>query len=97
MYDGILVGLDMVLAARDANPDVRPLVFVLTDGQTTDGNGFDDVNRIIEGLGIPVHTIGFEADIDELTRLSNLVEAANINADVDDVVFRIASMFNSEL
>lgn len=97
MYDGILVALDMVLAASDADPSVRPLVFVLTDGQTTDGNTFGDVERIIEGLGIPVHTIGFEADIDELTRLSNLVEAANINADVDDVVFRIASMFNSEL
>jgi Ca-activated chloride channel family protein len=97
MYDGILVALDMLLEARDADPTIRPLVFVLTDGETTDGVSFSKASPVIEGLGIPVHTIGFEADLAELTRLSNLVEAANINADVDDVVFRIASMFNSEM
>jgi len=97
MYDGVLVGLDLLTTHADANPGVRPVLFVLTDGATTSGLDFRQARPVIEGLGIPVHTIGFEADIDELSRLSSLVEAASLDASQDDIVFRIASMFNAEL
>lgn len=95
MYDGIVLGLSMLDAERTANPDVKPILVVLTDGVTTDGLGFDDVNRMIEGLRIPVYTVGFEADLDELGRVSSLVEAASIDATEDDVEFKIAALFNA--
>ncbi len=95
MYDGILVGLSMLVDARDADPNVKPLLFVLTDGETQDGLNFDDAAPVIAGLGIPVYTVGFEADLDELARLSSLVEAASINATEDDVEFKMASLFNA--
>jgi Ca-activated chloride channel family protein len=95
MYDGILVGLSMLVDARDADPNVKPLLFVLTDGETLDGLNFDDAAPVIAGLGIPVYTVGFEADLDELARLSSLVEAASINATEDDVEFKMASLFNA--
>jgi Ca-activated chloride channel family protein len=97
MYDGVLVGLRLLLDEVAVNPNVKPLLFVLTDGETTDGFTFGDTNRVIEGLGIPVYTVGFEANIDELSRLSSLVEAANLNAGEGDVEFRIGSLFNAEL
>ena len=37
MYDGIMVALSMLLDYKKANPDVRPMIFVLTDGQTNRG------------------------------------------------------------
>lgn len=95
MYDGIVLGLSMLEAERAANPDVKPILVVLTDGQTTDGLRFDDVDGMIEGLRIPVYTVGFEANLDELGRVSSLVEAASIDATEDNVEFKIAALFNA--
>ncbi len=95
MYDGIVLGLSMLDAEVTADPEVKPLLVVLTDGATTEGLEFDRVDNTIAGLRIPVYTVGFEADLDELGRLSSLVEAANINADEDDVEFKIAALFNA--
>jgi Ca-activated chloride channel family protein len=95
MYDGIVPGLQMLEERIAADPDVKPLLVVLTDGETTDGLTFADVDRMIEGLRIPVYTVGFEADLDELGRVSSLVEAATINASEEDVEFKIAALFNA--
>lgn len=95
MYDGIVLGLSMLQEEAAANPDVKPLLVVLTDGLTTEGLEFGRVDNTIAGLRIPVYTVGFEADLDELGRLSTLVEAASINADADDVEFKIAALFNA--
>ena len=95
MYDGVVLGLSMLEAEVAANPEVKPLLVVLTDGETTDGLDFGDVDNTIAGLRIPVYTVGFEANLDELGRLSSLVEAASINADQDDVEFKIAALFNA--
>ena len=95
MYDGIMLGLSMLRTETAADPDVKPILVVLTDGATTDGLSFDDVDDVIAGLRIPVYTVGFEADLDELGRLSSLVEAASIDANEDDVEFKIAALFNA--
>lgn len=97
MYNGILVGLDMLAAERATDPEIKPLLFVLTDGETTDGYTFDESEAVIEGVGIPVYTVGFEADIDELDRVAALVEAASLSADADDVEYEIGALFNAEL
>jgi Ca-activated chloride channel family protein len=95
MYDGIVLGLSMLEEERAANPEVKPILVVLTDGQTTDGLRFDDVDEMVAGLRIPVYTVGFEADLEELARVSSLVEAASIDATEDDVEFKIAALFNA--
>lgn len=95
MYDGIVLGLSMLDAERTANPDTKPILVVLTDGETTAGLDFGDVSRVIQGTRIPVYTVGFEADLDELARVSSLVEAASIDASESDVEFKIAALFNA--
>ena len=95
MYDGIVLGLSMLDQQRQVDTDVKPILVVLTDGQTTDGLSFDEVDNVIEGLRIPVYTVGFEADLEELGRLSSLVEAASIDASEQDVEFKIAALFNA--
>jgi Ca-activated chloride channel family protein len=95
MYDGIVLGLSMLDQERLANPDTKPILVVLTDGETTSGLEFDDVARVIEGVSIPVYTVGFEADLEELARVSSLVEAASIDASESDVEFKIAALFNA--
>ena len=95
MYDGIVLGLSMLRAEQAADPDLKTILVVLTDGETTDGLDFDEVDQVIAGLRIPVYTVGFEADLDELGRLSSLVEAASIDAREEDVEFKIAALFNA--
>jgi Ca-activated chloride channel family protein len=95
MYDGIVLGLSMLDAERLADPDIKPILVVLTDGETTAGLDFGDVDQMIEGLRIPIYTVGFEADLDELAKVSALVEAASIDASESDVEFKIAALFNA--
>lgn len=95
MYDGIVLGLKMLEDQRLLDPDIKLILVVLTDGETTDGLQFGDVDRVIEGLRIPIYTVGFEADLDELGRVSSLVEAASIDASEQDVEFKIAALFNA--
>jgi Ca-activated chloride channel homolog len=95
MYDGIVLGLQMLEEKRALDPELKPILVVLTDGQTTDGLVFENVDNVVEGLRIPIYTVGFEADLDELGRVSSLVEAANIDASEQDVEFKIAALFNA--
>ncbi len=95
MYDGIALGLKMLEDKRALDPEVKPILVVLTDGQTTDGLTFEDVDDVVEGLRIPIYTVGFEADLEELGRVSSLVEAASIDASEEDVEFKIAALFNA--
>ena len=90
-----MLGLQMLEEQRALNPDVKPILVVLTDGETTDGLQYDQVDNVIQGLRIPIYTVGFEADLEELARLSSLVEAASIDASEKDVEFKIAALFNA--
>lgn len=97
MYDGVAVALSMLVKARREDPSVKPILFVLTDGETNLGMTYGDLDAIVEGLQIPVYTIGFEANIDELKRLSGLVEAASLNASEDDVRYTIGALLNVQM
>ena len=95
MYDGIILGLSMLAEQRALDPGGKYTLVVLTDGETTSGVGFDEVDGVIAAAGIPVFTVGFEANLEELDRLASLVEAASIDASEGDVEFRMASLFNA--
>ncbi len=97
MYDAIAVALAMLVDEARRNPDIKPMLFVLTDGQTNEGLGYGDIAAVARGLGIPINTIGYEADIGELTRLARLVEAAAMNAGEGDVVYKIANLLNAKM
>jgi Ca-activated chloride channel family protein len=95
MYDGIILGLQMLAEQRQLDPGGKFMLVVLTDGETNEGLGFDKVDEAIAGARIPVFTVGFEADLDELGRLAALVEAASFNASEGDVEFKLVSLFNA--
>lgn len=97
MYDGVAVALSMLVKAKRDDPSIKPMLFVLTDGETNRGLSFGDLDNVVEGLQVPVYTIGFEANIDELKRLSGLVEAASLNASQDDVRYTIGALLNVQM
>lgn len=97
MYDAIIVAEKMLIEEQAKNPNTKIMLFVLTDGETNRGHSFSDIEKITSGLKVPVYTIGYNADIDVLKELSNINEAATMNAETDNIIYRLESLFNSQM
>jgi Ca-activated chloride channel family protein len=96
-FDGICVAASMVQDALAEHPDAKPLIFVLSDGETNSGYDLPDVEGILKALRIPVYTIGYNANIDALKKISSINEAASIDASTDDVVYQLKNLFNANM
>jgi Ca-activated chloride channel family protein len=79
------------------NPNTRPIIFVLTDGETNGGHSLDEVKGLIKAYKMPIYTIGYNANLKDLEKVSSINEAASINADTDDVIYKIKNLFNVQL
>ncbi len=97
MYSGVAVALSMLIEEKTSNPNVKPVLFVLTDGETNEGLSFGKMSPVIKGIQIPVYTIGYEANIDELSRLSSLFEAASLNASEGEIDYKIGALLNAQM
>ena len=97
MYDGVAVALKMLLAEKAKNPNAKLMLFVLSDGETNYGHSLNDIQNILSAYAIPIYTIGYNANIKALQNLSSINEAASINADSDDVVYKLGSLFNAQM
>ena len=89
------LGLSMLAEQRAIDPSGKYMLVVLTDGETNEGLGFGDVDEVIAGLRIPVFTVGFEADLEELGRLASLVEARQHQRQRERRRVPAASLFNA--
>ena len=87
----------MLMEAQEQNPDTKLMLFVLTDGETNRGYNFKDIEKITRGIKVPIYTIGYNADIDVLKEVSNINEAATMNAETDNIIYRLESLFNSQM
>ena len=101
-YDAVLVGLDLLRKAQEqveteTGQKVKPLLFVLSDGETNVGNTLKDIRPIVTGMEVPCYTIGYNANLSALQELSAINEAASINADNDDVIYSLKSLFNAQM
>ena len=97
MFDAIVVAQKMLMDAKARNPGTKLMLFVLTDGEANLGYGMKDIESMSRGIRIPIYTIGYNANIDILQDLSNINEAATMNADSDNVIYRLESLFNAQM
>ncbi|UNK20753.1 VWA domain-containing protein [Paenibacillus sp. N3/727] len=96
-FDGIIVALKMLEDEKAVNPSMKPMIFVLSDGETNRGHSLKDIKDLVATYKVPIYTIGYNADIQALQNISSINEAASINADTDDVVYKIANLFNVQM
>lgn len=96
-FDGMVVAMKMLQDELAANPGVKPVIFLLSDGETNEGHSLDEIRSLIETYKIPVYTIGYNANIKALESISGINEAASINADTDDVVYKIGNLLNVQM
>ena len=95
--DAILVAAQMLLAKQEELPNAKIMMFVLSDGQQTDGYSLRKVSDTLIGLGIPIHTIGYGENIEDLKTISSFNESSHIQASPEDVIYNLKNIFNSQL
>lgn len=96
-FDALAVALNMLIEEKEKNPDAKLMLFLLSDGETNTGLNLKQISGILKAYKIPVYTIGYNADIEALETISSINEAASINADSDDVVYKLKNLFNAQM
>ena len=97
MFDAIVVAEKMLMEEQQKNPNTKLMLFVLTDGETNRGYSFNNIEKVTRGIKVPIYTIGYNADIDILKKVSNINEAATMNAENDNIIYKLESLFNSQM
>lgn len=98
-YNAVVVAMNMIEEAKKNNPDAKTMIFLLSDGEANEGLSFDRIKPVLKNQKTPVYTISYTVDGDReaMKELSSVNEAASIDADSDDVIYKIKSLFNSQL
>lgn len=101
-YDAVLVAMKLMMDKKEEIPNAKMMLFVLSDGDQNYGYDLNRVAPIIGGLKIPVYSIGYNLSAGssaekELTRMSNINEAAMINADSENLINQLRNLFNTQL
>lgn len=95
-YDAVLVALNMLAEKAKEVPEAKLMLFVLSDGEQNEGYSLKRVTPIVSGMRVPVYTIGYNYNDEngELNRLSDINEAAALNATSDDISNQLRNLFN---
>ena len=97
MFNAIVVAEKMITDKQEENPNTKSMIFVLTDGESNRGYKFEDIENISREIRIPIYTIGYNADIDVLKSVSDINEASTMDADSDNVIYKLEDLFNAQM
>ena len=95
--DAIVVALQMLLKAKETLPNAKMQVLVFTDGEQNVGLDLYQIQGLVNGLAIPVIGVGFEANLADLQTLAEINEGYCINADKEDVVYKLRGLFAAQM
>lgn len=98
-YDAVLVALDMLAEKAKEVPDAKLMMFVLSDGEQNEGYSLSRITPIVSGMQVPIYTISYNYydENGELQRLSDINEAASLNATSDDIANQLRNLFNASI
>ena len=96
-FDAVCVALDMIEKQMETVPEAKPIVFVLSDGETNRGYSLQEIEGVVSGLKVPVYTICYNGDIAAMKELSGINEGVNINANTEDVTYQLRQLFNASM
>ena len=102
-YDSVAVAVNLldesVAKYKEENPnsEVKPMIFLLSDGEQNIGCSLKDIRSILTAYEYPVYSIGYNQDIKALEEISAINEAAAIKSDSEDIIYQLKNLFNSEM
>ena len=95
--NAVLVAVDQLEQFGKQHPEYKKVIFLLSDGETNVGLDFNSVQPVLEGVGIPIHSIAYELKSDHLKALSGLAEGAYIESTTGNASYRIGNLLNAEM
>jgi Ca-activated chloride channel family protein len=88
----------MLLEKQQEVPDAKLMLFVLTDGEQNVGTSYSRIRSIVKSLQIPVYTIAYNTgSTEDMKELSEMNEAAPLEANTQDIVNQLRNLFNTQL
>jgi Ca-activated chloride channel family protein len=95
--DAILVAAHELLNFKKTHPEHKLTVFVLSDGETRNGLELGKVDKIIQMLQIPVHSIAYGFESADLKSVSSLVEASYTESSTGSAAYQIGNLLNAQM
>jgi len=96
-FSAVLAALDELAKLKEEDPDIKPMVFLLSaDGQNK-GHSLDEVSDVVKGMGIPVHTINYNFNLDELKTVSEISGASSVEAKLENITYTLRNLFNMQM
>ena len=79
--------------------DIKPIIILLSDGQTQSGYSLRSVKDLIHAFSYPIYTIGYGKDADkkELQEIADINGGVFIDSTTGDVGFTLKNIFNAEM
>ena len=96
-FNAVCVAMQMVEEKIAEIPEAKPMIFVLSDGETNRGYSLSEITDVVRDLRIPIYTIGYNANIDALQKISEINEGVCINAGTDDITYQLRQLFNANM
>lgn len=95
--NALLIALKLLDEEMEKDPDIKPIIILLSDGYTESGYRLVKVQNLMEMFDTPIYTIGYEADVKELEKIASINNGVFINASSDDVGYILKTLFNAEM
>ena len=95
--DAVLVAGYELLKFAKTHPEHKLTVFVLSDGDTRNGLALKDVEKVIQMLQIPVHSIAYAFESPDLKTISGLVEASYTESSTGSAAYQIGNLLNAQM
>lgn len=97
-YSATLQAIKMAMEKKKEIPNAKVMLFVLTDGAQNVGVSYSRIRTIVKSLQIPVYTIAYNyGSTDDMKELSQMNEAAPLEANSQDIVNKLRELFNTQL
>jgi Ca-activated chloride channel family protein len=98
IFSALVVASRMVVEHKEANPDMDAVyrIFLLTDGDNTEGLSKSAVMDTLGSLGVPIYCIGYNNGSSDLDELAALNEAAHVKINDQNVGYALANFFKAE-
>lgn len=95
--DAILVALDELQKFGERNPQYKLMAFILSDGEQTNGYDLSRTANVMKGIGIPVHSIAYGFESDDLKTIASLVEASYTKSSDKSASYNIGNLLNAQM
>jgi Ca-activated chloride channel family protein len=98
IYSGLTVASQMIVDHKVQNPNMDAIyrVFLLTDGDNTEGLSKSASIDTLASLGVPIYCIGYNAGSSDLDEIASLNEAAHVRINDQNVGYALANFFKAE-